>query len=339
MNGDYTTATSITPQESIIQSLFQRTNGENWDIITFPTQFNFTEEELNVRWTNFTSTSNVTRSMAVHPHPDIVSDNIYKHQRYRDCDILPQRWRNKDHLGFSIEGVPSEVDQQDPSKSAAEKRKQKVYVDIGANIGSCVMEMLLSTSDSFIVAFEPHPKNRLCLIQTISKLEPHYQERIVIVPVGLGDKQGSSTIYSARNNMGNSVVGQIIKDNDGQAFDKKSQTTIQIERLDSIFNPYINETNVEIPLLKLDAQGYECRILEGMGKKPSVADTIHQIKLEYAQKWLHGQNCTDLIHRLHDLGFDLYDDATNAHIGIDMDSTKRTSFVEIIAKQHQKDKA
>ena len=45
-----------------------------------------------------------------------------------------------------------------------------VYLDIGANIGACIMTMLLA-SDAFIVAFEPNPANLFRLTSTLLKLE------------------------------------------------------------------------------------------------------------------------------------------------------------------------
>ena len=317
------TLSSNSRSHNIIPALFQTTNGDNWNIITFPTEFNFTEEELNVRWANFTSTTNVTRPMAIHPHFDYISRAINRGHHWVDCDVLPGLWNE-----YYDDTKEDDTQQHDPSNHP---EKHKVYVEIGANIGSCVMEMLLSTN-AFIVAFEPHPKNRVCLLQTISKLEPKYQERIIIVPIALGDKQESSTIYSASNNMGNSVVGQVIKDYDAQKFEEKSQFTIQIERLDSIFHPNIKNT-IDIPLLKLDAQGYECRILEGMSHNPSIAKTIQQVKFEYAQKWIQGQNCSDLFPRLRDFGFDIYRGTTI----VKDDESIKAQLVDLIARQSGED--
>jgi len=76
-----------------------------------------------------------------------------------------------------------------------------VYVEIGANIGSCVMEMLLSTNAS-IVAFEPHPRNLYNLKKTVSLLDETYQNRLALFPVGPGNASMTSTIYSGSDNLG-----------------------------------------------------------------------------------------------------------------------------------------
>lgn len=70
--------------------------------------------------------------MCVHDD-DAVSNSIKGNKRWSDCDILPVLWNNGSAESY-------------------------VYVEIGANIGSCLMEMLLSTNSS-IIAFEPHPMN------------------------------------------------------------------------------------------------------------------------------------------------------------------------------------
>ncbi len=300
----------LSTSEELIPSLFKNTNGENWNVISFPSfdsaLDHLTDEEKNVRWANFTSTTNRTRSMAIHAHFDYISRAINRKHHWDDCDVLPQLWN---------EGKESE------------DNRPKVYVEIGANIGSCVMEMLLSTN-ALIVAFEPHPKNQLCLLQTIAKLEPELQKRVIIVPIALGDAQGSSTIYSANNNMGNSVIGQIVKDYDAQTFDEDKKQTIQIERLDFVFNDIVKD-RIDIQLLKLDAQGYECRILAGMSD--AIGSSIQQVKFEYAQKWIKAQNCTDFFPRLRQFGFNIY---RGENLVTDDESVK-AALVDLIAKKSE----
>ena len=99
--------------------------------------------------------------------------------------------------------------------------------------------------------------------------------------------------------MGNSVIGKIIEDHNGQRFDKKLQFTVNVERLDSILN-----TDIDVKLMKMDAQGFECNILEGMGN--DIANAIGVMKFEWAAKWLTAQNCTDFLPRLRNYGFDVY---------------------------------
>jgi len=254
---------------------------KGWKIVDWQNAITQEEEEkFSCQFTEFKSASTgKSAQMCVHTFFDYVSSSIRRKKRWADCDPLPTIWN-----GLS---------------SAATHNEKSVYVEIGANIGSCVMEMLLGT-DANIIAFEPHPMNLFNLKKTVSQLDPSLQKRLRLIPVGLGHEQGSSTIYSARNNMGNSVIGKIIKDYEKQGFDEKLQFTIQVERLDSI----LNSDDIDVKLMKLDAQGFECNILEGMGN--DVANAIGAIKFEWAAKWLNAQNCTDFLPRLRNYGFDVY---------------------------------
>jgi len=182
----------------------------------------------------------------------------------------------------------------------AEKKEDSIYLEIGANIGSCVVEMLLST-DAKVIAFEPHPKNLFVLLNTIAAMEESYQERVVIVPVALGGKSSTEIIYAAKGNMGNSVVGKIIKDNRKQQFEEVDQHKIHVERLDSIISPDVN-----VAFGKMDAQGFECNIVSGMGV--SLAEKIQQVKFEVSRNHLSTHGCLDLLSKFRSLGYTIYDE-------------------------------
>jgi len=234
-------------------------------------------EKFNCKFVPFTSYSTGKSAlMCVHNFHDIVSYSIRRAQRWSDCNILPELW----------------------NKSHATQTDESVYVEIGANIGSCVMEMLLGTNAT-IIAFEPHPMNVFNLKQTVMGLDKEYQDRLKLFPIGLGNTTETNIIYSARNNMGNSVVGKIIKDEQSQHFDENLQFQIYVEEMSNVLS-----STADVKLMKMDAQGFECRILAGWGE--SMKDTVEIVKLEYALKWLSGQNCTDLLPRLEASGFNVY---------------------------------
>lgn len=257
-------------------SIKTQSSEKGWKIVDWKDAITQEEEDkFSCKFTKFTSASTgKSAKMCVHTFFDYVSGSINRNGRWGDCDILPTIWNGTTH------------------------DEKSVYVEIGANIGSCVMEMLLGT-DANIIAFEPHPMNLFNLKKTVSELDPALQDRLRLIPIGLGHEQGSSTIYSAHNNMGNSVIGKIIEDNSRQRFDEKLQFTVNVERLDSILN-----TDIDVKLMKMDAQGFECNILEGMGN--DIANAIGVMKFEWAAKWLTAQNCTDFLPRLRNYGFDVY---------------------------------
>lgn len=252
------------------------------------------------KWMEFKSRTGKTTKFCGHSDPDGVTSQIEAKKHFHHCDILPDLW-NK-----------------------ADKKEDSIYLEIGANIGSCVVEMLLST-DAKIIAFEPHPKNLFVLLNTIAAMEESYQERVVIIPVALGGDTSIQTIYAAHGNMGNSVVGKIIKDNRKQQFEKEDQHTIHVERLDSIISP-----NVHVAFSKMDAQGFECNIVNGIGA--TLAKKIGQVKFEVSRNHLNNHGCLDLLSKFRTLGYTIYheDLSTKIETG-EHDQFNR--MTELIAKR------
>ena len=268
-----------------------------WEINPVSTYPNY-----ECKWIDFTSTTGKTTKFCGHSDPDGVTAQITNKGHFHHCDILPTLW-NK-----------------------ADKTEESIYLEIGANIGSCVVEMLLST-DAKVIAFEPHPKNLFVLLSTIKAMEQSYQDRVVIVPVALGAESAIQTIYAAKGNMGNSVVGKVIKDNRKQEFKIEDQHSIHVERLDSIISP-----NAHVAFSKLDAQGFECNIVSGFGA--SLPAVVRQVKFEVSRKHLNSHGCLDLLSRFRGLGYTIYGEN-----GIDKvetgehDQFKR--MTELIAKRDQ----
>jgi len=268
-------------RSNVLDSVIKRRSGGidlEWNLVDWNNPITPEEEEKfqckNV--TFISASSGKSAPMCVHTFRDIVSNRIRDTTHWSDCDILPALW------------------------NASNPTKDSIYIEIGANIGACVMEMLLGTNAN-IIAFEPHPMNVFNLKKTVSNLDKSYQDRLRLFPIGMGDNQGSNTIYSGGKNMGNSVIGSIIKDWETQEFDEKFQFQINVERLDSIIK---FDNTQDAKLMKMDAQGYECRILKGFGQ--DLANKIGMIKFEYATKWLEGKNCTDLVPQFINYGFNTF---------------------------------
>lgn len=155
-------------------------NGSSWKVVDWKDPISDDERsKFACDMVTFNSSfSGKDAQMCVHTFRDIVSGNIRRNKHWGDCDILPQVWED---LGSSEDGA----------------QEDDVYVEIGANIGSCVMEMLLGTNAK-IIAFEPHPMNVFNLKSTVSKLDQSYQDRLLLFPIGLGAEEGSFTIYSGK---------------------------------------------------------------------------------------------------------------------------------------------
>ena len=208
--------------------------------------------------------------MCVHKRDDI-SSIIKRDGRWFNCEQNTNVWRQKYGVSLFI-------------KSENITTAPKFFVDVGANIGACVMEMLLA-SNAHIVAFEPSPRNLFCLTSTLLTMPDDLRSRVTLLPIGLGDRQSTQQIFGADGNLGNSVVGGQVRDKGrpSQIFLPPEQ--IQIEAMGDILN-----ADHDIDLMKIDAQGFECKILQGIG--PSLAGKINTILTEVAPRWLRHQKCS-----------------------------------------------
>jgi FkbM family methyltransferase len=273
--GNSVLSTALLEKHASVRNAIKMTSGEGWEMWNRQAAIPF---HMTCRWANFKATNGATARMCVHPS-DAVSENIVKNGRWMECDRLTSIWERSGDI----------------------VNEQSVYLEIGGNIGSCVMQMLLTTKAPIIV-FEPHPANQFCLTNTLLALPQELRDRVSLFPIALGAEKGSSTINAAKGNMGNSVVGTVIKDVTTQKF--FDPISIRIERLDSILNT--NNPGWNVPLLKIDAQGFECRIMDGMY---TVLGRIGAVATEVAQHWLVGQGCSDVgyLDRLRTAGFDIFD--------------------------------
>lgn len=148
-------------------------------------------------------------------YPDVqdrfVSKTIAEKGHWEDCDDLTD----------SLRGV--------------DKSRAAVYVDIGTNIGACVMQVLLTT-DASVVAFEPSPPNLFRLTSTLLDLPRHVRDRVALFPVALGEATGTVSIMANPSNSGNTQVRR----SDGETgVDGASQETrdIPVERIDDLLSP------------------------------------------------------------------------------------------------------
>ncbi|KAL7515085.1 hypothetical protein ACHAXN_013043 [Cyclotella atomus] len=261
------------PMEHLVKS--KQGEAGTWELVDWSNPFTPEEEaKFSCNMTEFVAAKSGNESqMCVHSFMEVLTEFIMRDKRWRDCNVLPDLW--------VADGM---------------KDDDSIYIDIGANIGSCVMEMLMSTK-ARIIAFEPHPMNVYNIKKTISKLGKEYQDRILLFPVGLGDAKGNATINSGHDNMGNSQIGQSVKDWGSQQFKEHLQFTVFIERMDALLDASAID---KIRFVKMDCQGFECKTVDGMG---ALAEKMQFLKFENTPKFLSAQGCSDLLDRVKRLGF------------------------------------
>jgi len=226
--------------------------------------------EVSCRWLLYKGKIQI----CAHPDFDRVSDAIARKGSWSDCDMLPALWLE----------LPMH------------ERSRGNFLDLGANIGSCSIEMLLSTNAS-IVSIEANPENFRRMQKTVLNLSNEFKDRIKIYNVAASNVIENVQIFGAVANMGNSVVGRAVQDDANQVFHKS--LSIQTQRLDDILG------NVHFLAMKMDVQGYECRALEGMNR---IISNMRTIKFKVANRWLLAQGCSDitLFEKLKSFGFDIY---------------------------------
>jgi len=240
--------------------------------------------------------------MCVHKEPDMVSKSIIQRGRWDDCDLLVNMWRS----------IEEEQEQQTQAQT-----QTLVHLEVGANIGACVMQLLMATSQVQILAFEPNPRNLYCLTATLSGLPVRLKSRVNLFPIGLGSAESEQQIYAEIGNNGNSVVGLETKYRPGVQY--HPAVPIFIERLDDILDlsqlgenvvggggvdgggdSHKKNTNtntaaaaaaakIRIGVMKLDVQGYECFALEGMTETLAHID---KIKFEADERLLKPLGCS-----------------------------------------------
>ena len=256
---------------SWLNQVFNPDSGDcPWDGQEVITSSNITQQCL---WTAFKDSGKHAR-MCVHPS-DAVSGNVVRFGRWADCDRLAPMWRKQQNPAFG---------------------NNQVYLELGGNIGTCLMHMLLLT-DARLVVFEPNPKNLFCITSTLLGLNADLRQRVALFPFAVGDQTvNDALINAAVNNLGNSAIGVTVQDGPHQTFFPPEH--IQIKALD-----FLNVVNhLDIPLMKMDVQGFECKALAGM---PQTLSKVRSIFTEVARRWLQAQNCTEaeLFNILEDTGF------------------------------------
>ena len=176
--------------------------------------------------------------------------------------------------------------------AAAEFSTRSIAFDFGANIGLCTLALLLHSNAS-VVAFEPNPINLYHLtrsLQHVAEEFPDIARRVVVYPLGVGEADATRLSCMNPGNGGDSVVAESDcragAGSTGAALDAAPQT-VTVRRLDALFSPSLAE---RVRIVKMDVQGYECRILDSDGG--GVLGSVHAIHAESEPPGLVRTGCS-----------------------------------------------
>ena len=203
----------------------------------------------------------VVQDMCLNPK-DHLSKHLAETGRWRDCQPLVTEWNaSARHIGGG-----------------------GLFLELGANIGACTLEMLLLTS-ARVVAFEPSQVNLFHLTRTLrwtASAHESVTHRVVVYPVGAGETALRTKMVNEKGNFGNSMLTA------GQAHPNASVPTVDVYPLDALFP----EVPLAMPvrLMKLDVQGFECKALLG-AMAMLVSGTVHTVMAE-TSKLLRQHKCS-----------------------------------------------
>ena len=173
-------------------------------------------------------------------------------------------------------------------------KKGMVVVDIGANIGYyTLLASHLVGEEGRVFAFEPDPNNYELLLKNI---EINGYRNVIPVKSAVFSKSGRMKLFLDKNNLGGHSLSEA-------NVDKSSFITVEAVRLDDFFK----NIDVKIDVVKMDVQGLEMHVLEGM------TDSVNQnanlkIITEFWPFGLRNAGSSPLmfLRKLFELGFVLY---------------------------------
>lgn len=201
------------------------------------------------------------------PYDDVVSLAVQSEpdHLFPDCRMLPLLW----HVLSQHGGRPGDL-----------------FVDAGANIGSCTL--LMASMNVTTISFEPSQSNLFYLTRSLlSPTNYALKRHVALYRFGLGDTIKWYQLYAQEGNAGNSVLGAPLEMAQRQPLGR-----VWTQPLDSVASRWASAATASPPrigVLKIDTQGFETRVLRG-ARQLLRAGRVRCVAFEVAEKWLHGQN-------------------------------------------------
>ena len=142
----------------------------------------------------------------------------------------------------------------------AEPLRGKRFLDIGANIGTSVVEAMVSLGCSGGWALEPHPGNFKLLRHNL--LENGLDEKVEALEMAVSETDGTATLEVAKVNMGDHRVR--VGDASGGRMAEGERETIDVpmRSLDSLVGDGTVSLD-DVALAWVDTQGHEAHVLAG----------------------------------------------------------------------------
>jgi FkbM family methyltransferase len=171
-------------------------------------------------------------------------------------------------------------------------------LDIGANIGytaSVFAEAL--TGDGHIFAFEPEPRN----FSSLSRLADRSRGRITAIQSAVGDHGGEARL--ALNDLHPADHRIAASGNPSSEIARRAERRVPMTTVDAFLEARAIAPD-EVGFIKIDVQGYEAHVVDGMRRMLRGAHRL-ALTFEYDPQLLKevGRSGTALLHDLAELGF------------------------------------
>ena len=221
---------------------------------------------------------------------DWISLNIERSGRWRECGLLNDLWVSNNSCAHA-----------------------GLFVDLGANIGACTLEMLLLTR-ARIVAIEPNPNNLFYLTRSLNlavERDASVRHRVVVLAAAAGEVAGSVQMAMDKGNQGNSMIssqGILVGQTRGGGGGIDLVQNVPVRPIDELLRHAHQAqpgwARARVRLLKMDVQGFECAALRGARQTLPLVDAVFA---EADDKMLRVQNCSvgALRRRLTSAGFSI----------------------------------
>jgi FkbM family methyltransferase len=141
----------------------------------------------------------------------------------------------------------------EPRETAIVRRDLKkghVFVDVGAYIGyyTCLASKLVGPSGK-VVAFEPEPENFKILMKNVSAIDA---KNVMLANYAVSRCESSIALFCNPANSGDNHLGRFVSE--------WREFLVKTVSLDEFFSAY----DGRIDFVKIDTQGHEISVLEGM---------------------------------------------------------------------------
>src|SRR3990170_1926947 len=169
-----------------------------------------------------------------------------------------------------------------------------VVVDVGANVGYyTLLAARLVGDEGKVFAFEPDPYNYNLLCKNI---EVNGYGNVIPVQKAVSSKSGKRKLFLDKSNLGGHSLSEA-------NVDKSASITVEVTSLDD----YFKNTDYKIDVLKMDVQGSEMEVLEGMTNTINQNDNL-KIITEFWPMGLRnsGSSPAGFLNKLIEYGFALY---------------------------------